>query len=919
MTNYFTTSDGKAILDIEIIPQSLPNTKKFSNVKPFKLSDRVSESQLAKEAGCGPVKVYAFRIVYTAGFAIPLSQFILSSDRREELEQFKEGVTVRITYGDPSGNMDTFDFQTVGKHIKSSPSKDMFILTWGGAMIAGTSVFQQEKIKTRFSKEMLGIAFLQSAITGKASYSGPALDVLKEAWQEICGTPVKIDDSITETVSSSRVYRVWKNLTPQNFLVDVFLHVDIRPSFPMAYIDKTCSLVVKDFQKLKMAGPTAIFVPNRQTYDLSKEQKSISNVITYTGQPEPINHRTYVNRGFGYSEISARDVKNGNYVKFSTDVGDKSEPTPTPTQDDSVSSSGIISGEIMRQLGSSLFNFSFGDTGKGESISNTCANSASACSDKQQNIKSLADQVTINTNTPKAFHESCRYNIKNLANMSAIQLRVRIPDKYLNQIQVLDYVEVVGGYKNDRISGNWIVEAIEHGFVDGNTANVVYLCRDYLDNEENANSAGSFADSIWNSLCLSSKQKETLTNICYNARTALTVCKGILDQRYLREFQAHLINMKMSTLSNFNLFGNSINLSSAINMTTSLRNTTQSLLIKLVRAFFKDPFASFIINLLFGSATILSFILLMLSSIFGAALFSALSMLIGDLKTFDTFLNNYSSALKSASQEAKPNYTTAIIAGVLTFQETPAGVLSEILTQKDLTTPTRLTMIKQTPEEILSDLKQDIVGEIIDRIPEEVDIPIPEINLTEEDLYKDRSEVVDKIIEDITNNLVYRGYVTNNTSSDESGTAIAEDGTVKVTSEKMTELLAGKAGFSSQLSKVLNNTVGDSIKVRHWGTFTTYDDLSSFNINTSYVDKYKTVNAMKSLTCRGQRVFVALPASETDVKFYINSERSTDMETHVMDVDDLGYTDNHGRPIPYVIYYSTEYYDTVNLTLEMRK
>ena len=117
----------------------------------------------------------------------------------------------------------------------------------------------------------------------------------------------------------------------------------------------------------------------------------------------------------------------------------------------------------------------------------------------------------------------------------------------------------------------------------------------------------------------------------------------------------------------------------------------------------------------------------------------------------------------------------------------------------------------------------------------------------------------------------------------------------------------------------MNNTVGDSIKVRHWGTFTTYDDLSSFNINTSYVDKYKTVNAMKSLTCRGQRVFVALPASETDVKFYINSERSTDMETHVMDVDDLGYTDNHGRPIPYVIYYSTEYYDTVNLTLEMRK
>lgn len=904
MTNYFNTSDGKAILEIEIVPQSVSGTKKFSKVEPFKLSDRVTKSKTAKETGQGPVKVYAFRVVYTAGFALPLSQFILTSNKREDLEQFKEGVNVRITYGDTKGNQDTFTFQTVGKHIKSSPAKDVFILTWGGVMISSPT-------------GGLGASFLQDAITSEAAYSGPALDVLKKSWKEICKTDVKIDSSIKETVSSSRVYRVWKNLTPQNFLVDTFLHVDLRPSFPMAYIDKSGNLVVKDFQKLKAAGPSAIFVPNRHTYDLTKEQKKIKNVVTYIGQPEPVSHRTYVNRGFGYSEISARDVKKGKYVKFSSDISDKSEPIPT--QDDSVFSSGIISDEIIRQLEGSLFNFSFGDSGKGQNISNTCANSASACSDKQQNIKSLTDLVTINTNTPKAFHESCRYNIKNLVNMSAVQLQIRIPDQYLNQIQVLDLVEVVGGYNNDKIKGYWVVEAIEHGFVEGISANVIYLCRDYLDDEENSNIAGSFADAIWKSLSLSSKQKEVLTNVCYSARTALTVCKGILDQRYLHEFQAHLIQMKTSALSNFYLFGNNINLSSAINLTTSLRNATQSLLIKLVRAFFKDPFASFIINLLSGSASLLSFILLMLSSIFGATLFTALSMLISDLRAFDIFLKNYNSALKSASQEAKPNYTTAIIAGVLTFQETPAGSLSEVITQKDLTTPTRLTMIKQTPEEILSDLKQDIVGEILDRIPEEVDIPIPEINLTEEDLYKDRSEVVDKIIENITEDLIYRGYVTTNTSEDESGTAIAEDGTVKVTADTMTELLAGKIGFSSQLSKVLKNTAGDSIKVRHWGTFTTYDDLSSFNINTSYADKYKTVNAMKSLTCRGQRVFVALPASETDIKFYINSERSTDMETHVMDVDDLGYTDSHGRPIPYVIYYSTEYYDTVNLTLEMRR
>ena len=64
---------------------------------------------------------------------------------------------------------------------------------------------------------------------------------------------------------------------------------------------------------------------------------------------------------------------------------------------------------------------------------------------------------------------------------------------------------------------------------------------------------------------------------------------------------------------------------------------------------------------------------------------------------------------------------------------------------------------------------------------------------------------------------------------------------------------------------------------------------------------------------------MALPASEVGTKFYINSERSLEMENNIMEVDDLGYTDAKGRPIPYIIYYTTEDFDTSNLTLEMRK
>lgn len=936
MAQLFTTADGKAVIDIEIVPQTVQGTRGSTAKKPFKLSEKLSNDKTTKEAGAGqgPINVYAFRIVYTAGFALPLSQIVMSSNNKADLEQFKEGNNVKVTYGEIGGNKDTFLFQTVGSHIKTTPAKDVFVLTWGGVLIpSGTdsSMVKQTKVPKVGAVKLIpmagnyvGLPFLQSNIVGKMSYDGPALQVLKEAWETLCGTSLKMDN-IQETISSSRKYRVWKNLTPQNYLVDVFLHVDLRPSFPMAYIDKNFNLVLKDFQKLKAAGPTAILVPDKARVKFTKEQTAITNVVRYLGNPEPVSHRTYVTRGFGYSEISARDIQKGNYMKMSSDITDKEELDPTkPSAEDNIPDYSMSSSAIMQAISKAvpnkMFNFDFSSGGKGKNTNNTCSTAASASDKQTAPIRSLSDQVIINTNTPKAFHESCRYNVKNLANMSAVQLNVRVPEKYLNQIQVLDFVEVETGTPKDRAKGYWIVEAMEHGFFNGTVANVVYLCRDYLNDEENTSSAGAFSDAVWGCLGLPAKTKEQLVNMCQNSRTALTVCKGILNSRYLNEYQSYLINMKASSLANFNLFGTTINLNRAISTTTSLRNAGNSLLIKLIRSFFKDPFATLIISMLGSSFSLIAFILMLLSTILGPALYTALAMLIADLRNFDLFLKNYNNTLKSASQESKPDYVKNIIAGAITFEETPAGVLKEtIVTPQPIT---RVPTVKPTQDEIISDIKKDITEDIIDRLPDGVDIPIIDTELNPDDIHKDREDIVDEIIDSVIKDLIDRGYIYNSStpgmSTSDNGTA-SVDGVTKITSDKMNDILHGNDVFTAELVKVLRNTVGDSIKVRHWGTFDVYNDLSSFNINNSYADKYKTINATKSITCLGQKVFVALPTSETNVKFYINSERCTDLEEHTMDVADLGYTDGAGRAIPYTIYYTTESYDTVNLVLEMRK
>ena len=83
------------------------------------------------------------------------------------------------------------------------------------------------------------------------------------------------------------------------------------------------------------------------------------------------------------------------------------------------------------------------------------------------------------------------------------------------------------------------------------------------------------------------------------------------------------------------------------------------------------------------------------------------------------------------------------------------------------------------------------------------------------------------------------------------------------------------------------------------------------------MDKYRTVNTTKRLSVKsGKRIYVALPVSEKNVKFYINSERVIMNE---MELEDIGYFANNRKPIPYIIYFTTDGYNANSVLLELRK
>lgn len=841
------------------------------------------------------VEVLAFRMVYTAGFALPIYEIIMTSSTKSDLELFNQANNVEIYYGTSPDKKDVFTCDTVGHHIKRSPQEDVFCLNWGGVVKNG-------KMGSRFLEEE------QTEV-----FSGTALQVLQTAWIKFTGTAIDVWlDKFKETSSIERKYRI-PHETAQNSLLDIFLHIDVRPSFPMAYINKKGNLVLRDFQSIKAEGPKAIFSPATDGA-MGKMQKA-KQIIPYIGNPEPISFKPFINRTCGYTQINAKDVKSGKFCTLSSDLEAQK----------------LKSGKSKKYKSffNNLFKKKKSETGDSTNkLATSQANEARTSS----HVSDTTQRVYLGEDIPKAYHEVCIHNKNNLINMSAVQLQLRVEGTYVNQVQVLDLVEVNTGMRSDKISGNWIIEAIEQGFVDGKSANIIYLCRDNL-NDVEGTKASTFAELISAWLGLSADDKAEITNMVMNSRQALAVCKGVLDETYIHDFQSHLIGMKRGALSNFNLFDTGIDLNSADRITETLRNNGQMLANKAMRSFIKDPYATFFYNVLLGDSNLLGFFMLILSTILGGELYNAFAELFADLRYFDLFLQNYRATIKSASQEAQPNYAAAIVGGILSYQESPSGQLIPVVLDSYIDTPKRMnSMPNEITEDYKIELRDTIVDEVVERIPDGLDIPIPEIELSDSEAILPEEELSDLIVDTIVDSLVSRGYVYDGELIDNattSGTIIAADGNEvsydyakinMLSSTNIKEMLLGNIPFDAESVNKVNRAIGSEVKIRHWGTFVTYNDLTSFNINRGYIDKYKTVNATKIFSCNGgQRVYVALPASEKNTKFYINSSQSIEMENNRMEIDNLGYYDSKGNPIPYIIYYTTEDFDTSNLTLEMRK
>ena len=104
---------------------------------------------------------------------------------------------------------------------------------------------------------------------------------------------------------------------------------------------------------------------------------------------------------------------------------------------------------------------------------------------------------------------------------------------------------------------------------------------------------------------------------------------------------------------------------------------------------------------------------------------------------------------------------------------------------------------------------------------------------------------------------------------------------------------------------------------RFWGVFNKPIELTDFYITDQFRDMYRTPEFTRLVYAKkNQRIFVAYPASEQDLRIFVNGVLE---DTEVIENMDLGVRGKNGSIILYNVYTTIKGYNSNSNILEVRR
>lgn len=721
--------------------------------------------------------------------------------------------------------------------------------------------------------DIAGFLYSNAYMVGKFSeaYAGNSLIAIRRALQKYLGKDIVTD---IKTVKENQVNWMQTQETLCSFVNKTLLHMDIRPSFPLYAFDKFGNFRIRDYQEVLKEPPKFTFSP----------APSEKGEIQYVNNFNVDSYKASYNLYSGYNKV--------------TEICDATKGTPKYVVDQNV--------PIL------------------------------ASSTQSEQLKS-GNRITLNrVNSPnvhKTYNEAFAHNANKLLSLSSMEGCLQLVGSYHKEIAPIDLVQVITEHttgSEGTLGGLYLVDTIvtHVSFVPANISTYVYVTRDNKNNVEN------YITLEPKKIVIRHNFLEELNNAVADLRTAAAVCSSIMDGSYLNRLRDYATSSKNSLMRIFSIAGVTIDLKAQ-----------------------KDLLKNF---LLVGNSLMNT----LLSMILPSELFNI-------FKDYLVMKPTLKESLSKAVTEVVPPALQDIVQRLIDSIGRTHNTLNSIAEDNGVTVKGESKVPSVPVEENIND-EGDRVTPILDDFENNtsgLDIPFPLIELTDEQNLMPENELRDYIADQTIENLTELGYMDGIDPNDLKNVLLGEEanfalinqlnknagnisnyrfwGTFGPSNEALYAWVSGenvvytKTPQIGEYTRFYNDNyspyAGTDFRVKqnlnqsysvYYGDEEAQRDekldvnsnalvqLTSFYINDSFKDRYKTIPCTKLISAlKNARIFFACPKKEDDIKFYINSKRVI-LDSFPID---LGYKDIYGNTIPYLVYYTSTGYNSNSVLFEVRQ
>ena len=476
-------------------------------------------------------------------------------------------------------------------------------------------------------------------------------------------------------------------------------------------------------------------------------------------------------------------------------------------------------------------------------------------------------------NVYRGYKKAYQYNRTQLLSLSSIVGYVELIG-YRDNFKIYDKVEVSG--VSPEHTGMYVITDIEYVVAHGQGfITTVYLTRDninqlekYVLKEDEDNSFFKFKSEI-----------QKMYSFVRNLRKYVQMARYVIDGSLHRDLIKFVTRMKTELLKSFTVAGIALDFNSMDALVNSLKSIGNSLLNTIIKTYLPAPFNTALQNFALQNPSLkalLSKLLTQYAPEDVRLLIVEISGLLADITAgLDRVAKNASNAHKQSNINSNQGDTS--------FKDTPSGVVDVV--------------VKDKGDDVNTEAKvKDIIDDILDRT-KDVDIPIPVIQLSDSQKLLNDVDLSKLIADLIVTDLSDKGYLTG--------------------IDNFEDILLGKTAMSFSTINKLNANAGLVMYSRFWGVFSDPTELTDFYITDQFRDMYRTPEFTRLVSAKkSQRIFVAYPTSEDDLRIFINGTLES-ME--VMTDIDLGVRNKNGGIILYNVYLSPKGYNSNSNILEVRR